>query len=114
MALWRVKVMARVIGEFIKHLNTKDTKSTMENLLEGDSLIVRPTLVTVVSFVLKRVVKNYDKHKYRTSHILQGNGRRKPAQDRGSAGRKTLQCGGTCCAVETQTFHCFTSSLTPG
>ena len=76
MVSWRVKVMERVIGELLKHLNTtpkergqvdtiplaalrdfKDasgTKDSKENLLEGDSLIVRPTLVTVVSYMLKK------------------------------------------------------------
>jgi hypothetical protein len=49
--------MARGIGELLKHLNTKGTKGTMENLLEGDSLTVRPPLVTVVSFVLKKSSK---------------------------------------------------------
>ena len=39
-------------------LNTKGTKYTKENLWKGDSLIIRPTLVTLVPFVVKNMTNS--------------------------------------------------------
>ena len=55
MVSWRAKVTERNTGEFFKHKGTKDTT---ENPRKGDLLIVRPTLVPVVSFVVNTMTNS--------------------------------------------------------